>query len=847
MKAARVYAGRLNWAIVPLHDVSAGSCSCGDDACRSAGKHPRRSSWQREATSDLDRVDSWIEEFPTGNVGIATGSPSNFFVLDVDGDDGRATLADLIAEHGDLPATVQARTGSGGDHYLFKLPDFRVGNSVGKENSRVGYKLDIRGEGGQIVVAPSVSSKGPYRWVRMPGTHEFAEAPEWLLERIRPRVERSEVEAVRGEFPPANDDVIAAATEALEAHGPAVEGDGGDDHTFRACALLTHDFALTFEEAWPIAWEWNETCDPPWSAEDLAAKLRGGARYGSGEFGAKRTADALQTVLKMITAWEGSGTGQLGIEKLMVDARSVVARGVDPVVQELISKALESSTGVRKKALALPGGTLDAGAEIPPGAVEVTTEVHKVANEATKVIAPLVFQRNGVLCEVVKTSRRTSIHEPKPARLQDIMSKSAKWMRKDEKGELVSQAPPPTIAEILYARRTHEDVRELEAVTTAPIFLADGSILQERGYNAKARVFLEPSVEVSVPDNATREQALEAVETFRDLLTDFKFSEPADFSSWLATLLSPLVKAATDNAPAPLLCVSASSAGAGKTKLTQLIARIVTGNPDAEIRPYNPKDPAEWGKRLTAFVKMASPVSVFDNVNGRFGDEGLDRLLTSSTWSDRQLGVTDAPPLPNVSTWLATGNNIEPTGDTIRRVLMCRIEVDTERPQERSGFRWDPIEDVALEYRAHYLSHALTILRAYHVAGKPEQKLPSWGSFTTWSRLVRGALVWAGCADPFLTQRRATLTLNDSENEAHDFWISVVEATSPDGSPGSIATMANQRNARGVLGVLTEINTYTLRGLIQRFIDRPRGGKRIRRDMDQRQQQTSYRVEHIAR
>ncbi len=145
----------------------------------------------------------------------------------------------------------------------------------------------------------------------------------------------------------------------------------------------------------------------------------------------------------------------------------------------------------------------------------------------------------------------------------------------------------------------------------------------------------------------------------------------------------------------------------------------------------------------------------FDNCNGAFGDENLDRLITSAIWSDRILGASDAPPLPNVTTWLATGNQIEPHGDTVRRVLMCAIEVDTERPQERTGFRLDLEGGYATEHRSELLTAALTILRAYHVAGRPAQELPSWGSFTAWSALVRGAIKWIGLPDPYETQHRA--------------------------------------------------------------------------------------------
>ncbi len=832
MKAAGLYA-RLGWAVVPLHSVTDGACSCPRGAaCPSAGKHPRLSDWVNEASADPAVIDEWATSWPHTNIGIATGH--TFFCLDVDpGNGGVEALEALTAEHGALPATVQAQTGSGGSHYLFKMVP-GITNSAGK----VGPGLDIRGTGGQIVVAPSVSAKGAYSWVRSPFTTEIAEAPAWLLELIQRRDSAPDAPPTvdRGFFLPASPEVLQAARDALELHGPAIEGNGGDDHTFVAAALLVHDFALTDAEAWPLLVEWNDECQPPWGESDLRAKLAGGGKYGQARYGRSRGLDVVQSAQKLIADWAASGTGEPGLWPALKHIRHLALICGDPAKHAVILRDLKAATGFAAKQLGLPPADLTKATPAPSGAITVTTRVHQVADESIKAIAPEVFQRNGVLCEVVK-AERTFISDLETARIQDLMSAASVYVRADG---ITTQAPIH-VATVLHSRRTHP-VRVLEAVTTAPVFLADGSILQTRGYNEQARVFLEPSVSVDVLEDPTREEAIGAVALFRGLVCDFKFSEPADFSSWLAGVLSPLVKAATGNAPAPLICVSACSPGAGKTLLTDVIARIVTGSAP-EIRPYNPKDPGEWGKRLTSFVKAASPVSVFDNCNGPIGDEGLDRLITSGTWSDRILGASEAPPLPNVTTWLATGNNIEPVGDTVRRVLMVRVEVDTERPQERTDFQRPELAEYATANRADYLSAALTILRAYHVAGRPVQKLPSWGSFTTWSALVRGALVWAGCADPFLTQQRANLDLNEPENEAHDFWISVVEAC--DGLSGSIVTLANQRDARAVLGSREELTAFALKRFLGRFVDRPRAGKRIRRDRDQRRNQTRYIVEAI--
>lgn len=767
-------------------------------------------------------------------MGLLTGE--RFWVLDIDPAKGGAeSLAALESQHGPLPATWTQRTGSGGTHYLFSLPDFTVTNTV----ERVGKGIDTRGVGGQIVVAPSVTAKGPYSWASGPwGSTPLAPAPAWLLERVASKTHAPAVERVhsgRGHFPPAGPEVIAAARAALERHGPAIEGSGGDQHTFVACALLSHDYALTEVEAWPLLEEWNDECQPPWDEGELRAKLRGSERYASGPYGAKRTMDAKATALKMIADWQQVPDGDP--TELVKRVRELTFE--DPVDREQVIRDLQAATGVKPKALAIPGVRLDAG-DLPQGTIQVTPRLAEVADESTKAIAPMIFQRGGVLCEITR-NERTTIFDLETARIQDLMSRCAKFVRVDQERGYVEQAAPMPVAQILHARRQHKGVRVLEAVTTAPIFLADGSILSSAGYSDTARVYLEPDVTVFVDDDATRDDARAAIAKLFDVVDQFKFLTPADFASWLACLLSPLVKSATKNAVSPLFCVSAASPGAGKSLLINVLCRIITGT-DAESRSYTPRDPGEWTKKITSFVRAASPVSVLDNVNGMIGDETLDRLITSSVWSDRILGATNAPALPNVSTWIATGNNVEPHLDTVRRTAMVRIDVDTERPAERSGWKYDPLLAHVSEHRGDLLSSALTILRAFHNAGRPSQRLPSWGSFEIWSALVRDALVWAGCADPFETQRRVSSLANETEHEGLDLWIAAVSAAD-DGSAASVAAGANALNAREVLSLREELTAHSVRKLIARYVDKVRAGKRIRKELEDGR--ARYYVEHV--
>lgn len=278
---ALAYADRT-WSVFPVHPIaSSGVCSCpAGSGCERAGKHPSTPHGLNDASADPNTIRGWFGSVQK-NIGIRTGLVSGFIVLDIDpGKGGREALAALETEHGALPQTLVANTGSGGSHYLFRHPGGVVRNSV----SKLGKGLDIRGDGGYIVAAPSNHiSGGVYSWANdLP----VVDVPTWLINLIRSeKVERVEPTE---DFPPASAELLVEARALLKRHGPAVQSQGGDQHTFSAASTLVNDLALTIVEALPPFAEWNTTCQPPWRPEDLLVKLRNASRYAAGERGAKR-------------------------------------------------------------------------------------------------------------------------------------------------------------------------------------------------------------------------------------------------------------------------------------------------------------------------------------------------------------------------------------------------------------------------------------------------------------------------------------------------------------------------------------------------------------------------------
>lgn len=180
-RAAQTYAAKFGWRVFPVYEMRAdGVCACKNIEEHSTGKHPRINEWQKTATINDEAIASWWGRWPDANVGVACGAESGIVVLDVDsrhgGDD---SLAELETKHGKLPDTPMTITGGGGYHYFFKHPGVRVPNSAG----RVGPGIDIRGDGGYVLVPRSNHVSGrEYEWevTAKIGTLPLAELPAWL-------------------------------------------------------------------------------------------------------------------------------------------------------------------------------------------------------------------------------------------------------------------------------------------------------------------------------------------------------------------------------------------------------------------------------------------------------------------------------------------------------------------------------------------------------------------------------------------------------------------------------------------------------------------------------------------
>ena len=372
------------------------------------------------------------------------------------------------------------------------------------------------------------------------------------------------------------------------------------------------------------------------------------------------------------------------------------------------------------------------------------------------------YQRVGMLVRPVKQDVSTagSVRIPAGALVLNLLntswlnrrfSQSAKWVKfNKEAGDWLPADPPTKYADTLLAMAGEWRAPVLTGIVECPTLRRDGSLLTASGYDPESGLYVDYHGDpICVPDAPTQADALAALAVLKEPFTEFPFAEgDVDLAVALSGLLTAVVRRSLRTAP--LFAFDAPVMGAGKGLIVNTIATVATGRAAPAISQG--KDEAEDEKRLGALLLQGVPLLNIDNIERDLQGDLLCSALTETTIAIRILGKSEVPNMPSNVAMFATGNNLRARGDMVRRMLVCRIDPACERPDARSFKRnlneWVPAN------RARLLSAALTLLRAYIVAGKPKQDIRPYGSFEEWSGLVRSSLVWLGMPDPNLTRAR---------------------------------------------------------------------------------------------
>jgi len=473
-------------------------------------------------------------------------------VLDVDldpakGINGPQSLSELTNKHGALPPTLTSKTPRGGAQLFFLLN----GSDIRNSSSKIGPGLDIRGEGGYVILPPSVRDDGtPYQWCDTPGVtaDHPVEAPKWLIDaalkkaprdRIWARKALEEECAAVAAAPPGtrNSRLNAAAYNLYQiVAGGGLNEQEVRDRLFKAA----EDCGLVADDGPAQAW----------------ATINSGGQAGRAQ-PRQRPQQSRQT------AQTQPQTRALPVIRLI---EGQIPRAVDEAEAALIA------AGGRN-----------------------------------------LYQRGDLMVRPIRSklkaanNRDTFVWHLIPASkplLVDNFTRIARFERWDKKAnDYVAKNCPNQVADIYLSRAGAWKLPILLGIVNTPFLRADASLCERPGYDQASALLFHPGRQgfPAIPTAPTLEDAREALTYLDDsLLAEFPFVEKIDHSVALSGILTALDRRAM--VTAPLHAFTSPVAGTGKSLLVDIASVLVSGEPAPVISQGKTEEELE--KRLGTALRQ---------------------------------------------------------------------------------------------------------------------------------------------------------------------------------------------------------------------------------------------------
>jgi hypothetical protein len=739
-------------------------------------KDAHRMAWSEKSTSDAKTLTRWFTQWPDDLLCLDCGK-SGIGVIDLDakdGKDGPGNFLSLELEHGMVPEVLREMTPTKGVHIFCRDTEGKL-RSV---NGKLGTGVDTKGVGGMVVISPSiVKGKGQYQWLDGVTLDNVAlrianlpEVPAWIVEKLGEPRARAEAVAT---------DIVPVYTQEEYAERlnliPVDYYDDKQDEWLKLMAACMH--ASTVEDGRDAFMEWTT----------------------SNNYGSDQDWDSIEPRMLSFFAKRGvTGTGVAGVgtfnkvvaqfghaDKCKWPEDRVAAKdefAADPIPDDIKREAEAAKERADEKkrptVLVSPGFLHNAMDRTQQLLLKQAKKSRNKNNGST--IADQIFKRDGRLVRLNRNLHRTakgksvetkdvegvkvdSLYQEKNALtiktisepwLATRLNRSIAYQRINKDGEQVPRDVPGPLVKQLIGDETQWQFPALFSIIEAPTLRADGTILDEPGYDPASGMFFDPGTTKfpRIKPNPTREEGEAAIGLLDDeILSSFPFVDQPGYegvskSVALAMLLTGPVRRGISIAPA--FAADSNEPESGKSMLIKAAGALMTGREIAG-RPFATNEEERRKALGTAFLQ-ASPVLFYDNVDCIIEGASIEMALTSPLFEDRKLGAHEGFNSPTNSLMGWTGNHIRVGGNGMTsRIYVARI-VPTKTLKQRladGDFRHPHLIPWIIEHRPRLIAAVLTALRAFIVHGKAS--MPSTTSrFVEWGNLIGNALIWYGYPDP---------------------------------------------------------------------------------------------------
>jgi hypothetical protein len=352
------------------------------------------------------------------------------------------------------------------------------------------------------------------------------------------------------------------------------------------------------------------------------------------------------------------------------------------------------------------------------------------------------------------------------------VARAASWVRGTRDGVRGTQPLPAVIRDMLV--QPSPPMPLLTGITKVPVFSSRGVLHQTPGYSPDTGRFYDPGgLKVpAVPAHPTPSQLRAAVALFQDeLFVDFPFVAASHRAHLMSIVLLPFGRDFITG-PTPLHLIDKPIHGTGATLLAKVALMPALG-PNVPTRTQ-PTNEEESRKGITTALLTMSPAVVLDNLSGVINSATLSKVLTDDNWDDRHLGTLTNVSIAVRAVFVATGNNVQLSGELSRRTVPIRLDAKSDRPWQREiEFKHPALQAWATEHRGALVAAALTLWSAWLAEGRPagDQIL---GSYEAWSAVIGGVLDVAGIGG-FLQNLDSLYERADSEGASqrefvNDWW-----------------------------------------------------------------------------